>query len=124
MTRNVADFTPVALKARERATLEAERRFCGNETEDLTGSGVEMTKRDMLATALDPRTVNCLHIRNRPGLMQKIKGLLHGAYVAYGLRALEFHDAADASKEDAASAPAPLVQGGPSGWRRAWSPLP
>ena len=40
VTRNVADFTPVALKARERATLEAERRFCGNKTEELTGSGV------------------------------------------------------------------------------------
>lgn len=80
--------------------------------------------RDKLATALDPLTANCLHISDRPELMQEIKGLLHDAYVVYGLRALEFHDAADASKEDAASAPAPLVQGGPCGWRRAWSPLP
>ena len=110
----MANFTPLAQEARRRATLEGERRFCGNRTEELTGNDVEMTKRDKLATALDPRTVNCLHIRHRPDLMKEIKDLLLDAYVAYGLRALEFHDAAAASKKAAASAPvAPAVAAAP-----------
>ena len=98
----MANFTPLAQEARRRATLEGERRFCGNRTEELTGNDVEMTKRGKLATALDPRTVNCLHIRHRPDLMKEIKDLLLDAYVAYGLRALEFQDAA-AGKEAAST---------------------
>lgn len=50
------------------ATLEAEFRFCGNKTPAtdppgrLTGAGVVVDDRDLLATVLDPRTKGCGHL--------------------------------------------------------------
>ena len=49
-------------KARFRATLEGERRWCGNTTEDLTGAPVDMGKSELLCTLLDKRTLGCHHV--------------------------------------------------------------
>jgi len=42
-TKKVVDFSPVGFKALQRATfIEAERRFCGNKTEEVDGSSVTL----------------------------------------------------------------------------------
>ena len=54
-----------------RATLETERRYCGNRGEILTGDPVELQVRDTLSLLLDPRTVNCAHISSREDLKEE-----------------------------------------------------
>ena len=48
--------------ARFRATLEGERRWCGNEGETLTGAPVNMGKHELLCMLLDKRTLGCHHV--------------------------------------------------------------
>jgi hypothetical protein len=58
----VEDLTYMGQTAKVRATLEGERRWCGNETEDVTGAPVNMGKHELLCTLLDKRTLGCHHI--------------------------------------------------------------
>ena len=70
--------------------LEAERRFCGNDSEVLTGQDVEMTEKDGLATLLDPRTANCMHLTERGVDIKRFKERLKEEYVKFGLRAYQW----------------------------------
>ena len=58
----VADLTDMGKTARERATLEGERRWCGNVTETLTGAPVIMGRAELLCMLLDKRTLGCHHV--------------------------------------------------------------
>ena len=58
----VENLTEMGQTARVRAILEGERRWCGNETEELTGASVNMGKNELLCTLLDKRTLGCHHI--------------------------------------------------------------
>ena len=58
----IDDLTSMGKTARVRAILEGERRWCGNNTEELTGAGVTMGKHELLCTLLDKRTLGCHHI--------------------------------------------------------------
>jgi hypothetical protein len=92
-----ADLTALGEVGLKRATLEGERRYCGNTTEELTGLPVVLMDRDKLGLLLDPRTLNCAHIAHRPGLKEECLALLEEEYVRFGLRAREFKAEAEAA---------------------------
>ena len=83
-----------------RATLEGERRFCGNDGEDLNGAPVEIEDREKIATLLDLRTVPCNHLSGRDDLRRECKKLLEAEYLRFSLRALEYAK----EKEEASAA--------------------
>ena len=56
------DLTDQGQIALDRALLEAERRWCRNKTEELTGASIVLSDLDLLRTLLDPRTVSCCHL--------------------------------------------------------------
>jgi hypothetical protein len=58
----VDNLSRMGQTARVRAILEGERRWCGNNTEELTGAAVTMGKSELLCTLLDKRTLGCHHI--------------------------------------------------------------
>jgi hypothetical protein len=99
-SKAIADFSAVGKEARNRALLEGERRFCGNNSEVLSGAPVELTSRDKLSLLLDPRTVNCRHLEGREGLIKECKDALEKAYIEYGTRA---HEYAEETLKSAAS---------------------
>jgi hypothetical protein len=82
------DVTKVGRTCKWRATLEAERRYCGNAGEVLNNKAVERTDRDKLAFMLDPRTLISL---SKCGVAKVERGLLLSVlkeeYVKYGSRA-------------------------------------
>lgn len=117
-------LTPVAQEARKRATLEGERRFCGNKGEELTGKPVVMTKRDKLATLLDPRTANCLNLLGRTALLLEMRSVLLEAYVKFGLCVLEHRDPVPPASTSATAAPVVAADPsavGPAPVTSAWS---
>jgi hypothetical protein len=59
---SVINMSALGQKARFRATLEGERRWCGNEGETLTGAPVNMGRHEMLCMLLDKRTLGCHHV--------------------------------------------------------------
>ena len=68
--------------------LEAERRFCENDSEEVNGSDVLMTEKDGLATLFDPRTCSCTHMINRTGVdIPALRKEVQEEYVRWGLRA-------------------------------------
>jgi hypothetical protein len=59
---SVSNMSAHGQTARFRATLEGERRWCGNEGETLTGAPVNMGKHELLCMLLDKRTLGCHHV--------------------------------------------------------------
>jgi hypothetical protein len=73
-----------------RARLEAERRFCGNEGEALTGANVVPDKRELMAMLLDARTVNSLFSLGLQAHVEEAKAELKKLYVMFATRAFAF----------------------------------
>ena len=48
-------FIIVGYEALQRAILEAEKRFCGNKTEEIDGSNVVLNDREMMAMLINLR---------------------------------------------------------------------
>ena len=59
---NVDSMTEVGAEALRRAAIEAERRVCGNKTNEVTGAYVQMSLADKLSAFLDLRTCLLVHI--------------------------------------------------------------
>ena len=59
-------LTGLGRQCLNRAKLEAERRYCGNKSEQISGKDVWMSTRDELAALLDPRTTVCTHLKEDP----------------------------------------------------------
>ena len=80
------ELTSVGRTALHRAILELERRFCGNKTEKITGADVTLSKDELVATLLDPRTVSCHHLsaENRKRAMS----LFVDVYVKFAVTAV------------------------------------
>ena len=85
----IADLTTEGRECKRRATLEAERRYCGNITEQVTGKKVLFSTRDELAVLLDPRTLVAL---KKCGVSTadkaKSMGSLKRLYIKFGIKAL------------------------------------
>ena len=56
----VRDMSPTAKRCLTRAALEAERRFAGNVTDEITGAAPLIDDRELVMILLDPRTSNLL----------------------------------------------------------------
>ena len=74
---------PVGFKAPQRAMLEAERRFCGNKTEEVDDSNVSLNNRKMMAMLLKLRTLPCNNVES--GVRKEAVRLLKLAYVEFGV---------------------------------------
>ena len=77
-----------------RATLECERRFGENDTEAINGTAIKLTNRQLMATLLDVRTKDCLHIthtqrKNAVELLEKLYVEFSEQSHDYQKRALE-----------------------------------
>ena len=79
----VASFTDIGKTVLHRATLEAERRHCGNTTEELTGNDVVPTSKEIMASLMDPRTVNSLVNLGLSSIDDEGIELLTNVYVAF-----------------------------------------
>ena len=86
----VSTFTQEGKTCLQRALLEAEFRFCGNQTPAsqppgwLTGRPVVDDDRELLATILDPRTKGCGQLSEQEA--NKAKNLLKEEYIEMALR--------------------------------------
>jgi len=83
----VEDLSELGKTVLNRAKLEAERRFCGNKTEEVTGNPVEVSNEDLLCMVLDPRCVPLLHSSKllKDTDKKRAEKLLKEEYIAVGL---------------------------------------
>jgi hypothetical protein len=88
--KSVSDFTDVGRTCLFRATLEAERRYCGNKGDELTNADVVPTDRELVSVLLDPRTVNSLSTLGLKSVKEMGLPKLRAIYVAYGQIALKY----------------------------------
>ena len=79
-----ADFA----ESRSRAMLEAERRFCGDKTKDITGFSVVINKMERGAMLLDLRTAGGAHVDKVKYV--KSKEDLKATFIEYGMQCLTF----------------------------------
>ena len=87
-----ANLSYIGKECKRRCLLEAERRFAGNTTEELTHADVEMDSSDELAQLLDPRINNCKHLIARADCADRIgkmRNNLKDEYVRWGMRVRE-----------------------------------
>ena len=99
--------------ARVRATLEGERRWCGNESEELTGAPVNMGKAELLCTLLDKRTLGCHHITGEQ--RKEAYHIFCDEYVKFSMQVYKFEveeiERARVEREKLAAAAAAAVGG-------------
>lgn len=96
-----ANLTMVGAECKRRMLLEAERRFAGNETEEVTGADVTVTEHDKLSTLLDPRTNNCKHLRGKPAIdVHAMRLALQDEYVKWAMRTREWLGLDSVSEEE------------------------
>ena len=90
----ISELSSVSAECLERAKLEAERRYCGNKSEELTGKDVVATSQEKLSMLLDPRTCNAL---GKFGVdkaeFNENKKMLCDEYVKYGKNVRAFRKA-------------------------------
>ena len=85
---DVESLSSVSVECLSRARLEAERRFCGNKTEELNWKDYCPSERELGATLLDLRTVNANHLNDDQ--RKEAVSILKGEYVEFAKRAFEF----------------------------------
>jgi hypothetical protein len=97
-----AELTDIGRTVLERMTLEMERRYCNNKTENLTGNRLIMKYAEMLSTMIDPRTMTCLHLpdRRRKQRRDMYMKKLTDAYEVYAKKALAWYRGAAADEAD------------------------
>lgn len=103
MPIDVNTLSPVGKTCLQRALLEAERRFAGNKTEQLTGAFPLVTEREYVSILLDPRTNRLLTDRDT---MKKAFALFVTALVNFTLKAKKHIAQAEQKKAAAAAAAA------------------
>ena len=62
VNKDLVEFTAIGLKALQRAILDTERRFCGNQTKELNHNNVLLNDRKKMAMLLDLRTLPCKNV--------------------------------------------------------------
>ena len=101
---NWEDLSPSGKKCLERATLEGERRWCGNEGESLTSGDVILSDREVLAGLLDLRTIR--HFGSNEKLKARALKLLEAEYTKYVKTARDYEIQKKEALEAAANAQA------------------
>jgi hypothetical protein len=80
----ISALSPVGCKARVRAILEGERRFCGDKTEVILGSQVTMFKMERLSMLLDLRTARGAHVKK--SVYTEAKKDMKETYIEFGIQ--------------------------------------
>ncbi len=88
MNKSVVDFTAIGFKALQRAILETERRFCGNQSEELNHKNVTLNDREKMAMLLDLRTLPCSNVEKE--VRKQAVDLLQEAYVEFGFNCVSY----------------------------------
>jgi len=96
------ELTDVGREVLRRMTAEMERRYCNNKTDNLTGNRLIMKYVEMLATMIDPRTMNCMHLpeRRRKQRRDMYTKKLTDAYEVYAKKAEAWYPGAAADEAD------------------------
>ena len=84
----IANMSKIGQTARTRATLEGERRWCGNTGETLTGAPVGMGRAELLCALLDKRTLGCHHITTEQ--RKEALKIYEEEYVKFSLTAAKY----------------------------------
>ena len=87
--------------ARTRATLEGERRWCGNKTEELTGEPLHMGQHKKLCMLLDKRTVSCAHVSRE--IRAEANEMYEKEYVKFSLQAAKYKSEEVAAAQEASA---------------------
>ena len=101
---DISSLSPNGQTARVRATLEGERRWCGNTGETLTGAPVDLNKHELLCMLLDKRTLGCGHVSSE--VRKQATDLFEAEYVKFSLRAAAYNRERIAAEQAAAAAAA------------------
>ena len=78
----MVEFNAIGFKSLQRAILETERRFCGNQTEELNHNSVLLNDREKMAMLLDFGTLPCNNVGKE--VRKQAVQLLHEFYVEFG----------------------------------------
>ena len=88
MNKFVAEFSAIGSTALQRAILETERRFCGNQAEELNHKNVTLNEREKMAMLLDLRTLPCINVEKE--VRKQAVELLQAAYVDFGFNCVSY----------------------------------
>eukprot|EP00664_Eupelagonemidae_sp_cell27_P000382 gene382-9428_t len=99
-------LSEIGKTTRFRATLEGERRYCGNTGETLNNTPIIMSDREKLATLLDPRTVGAAHLTTEQA--DEAVALLENEYTRFAIQA---HAYATLSEKPSEAASEPKAAG-------------
>ena len=100
----MVEFAAIGFKALQRAILETERRFCGNQIEEVNHSNVTLNDREKVEMLLDLRTLPCSNVEK--DVRKQAVDLLHEAYVEFGYNCVSYDRQAAATAVAAAAAAA------------------
>ena len=103
----VTSLSQIGQICRKRATLEGERRYCGNKTEELSGAPLLIGRRELLSTLLDLRTVGCAHLTSDQ--RHEAVDIFREVYVDFAVQAVAYDRAVHAAWEAKAQAQAKVV---------------
>ncbi len=78
----MTEFTAIGRTSLQRAILETERRYCGNQTEEINNNNVMFSDREQMAMLLDLMTLPCNNVEK--GVGKQAVELLHETYVEFG----------------------------------------
>jgi hypothetical protein len=62
VSKFVVEFVAIGFNELQRAILETERRFCGNQTEELSHDNVTLNDREKMPMLLDLKTLPCNNV--------------------------------------------------------------
>ena len=80
----VSGYSEVGKTTLTRALIEAERRYCGSDSEVVSGLAQIIPQRELLATLLDLRSVGVAHFT--PDQRAEAISVFEGAYVDFGVQ--------------------------------------
>jgi hypothetical protein len=101
---SVDDLTELGRTTRVRATLEGERRWCGNTGEELSGADVILCDRELKASLLDLRTIRVPHLDEVQ--QKKALRLLEADYIRFAQQSAKYEQEGVTAREKKAEAEA------------------
>ena len=84
----MTELTAIGRTSLRRAILETERRFCGNQTEEINNNNVTLNDREKMAMLLDLGTLPCNNVDKE--VRKQAVELLHEAYVEFGYNCVSY----------------------------------
>jgi hypothetical protein len=101
--KKVEDISSAGLECLRPAMLEGERRYCGNDTEEvnIVAQPVDISDRELLASILDMRIIKSNHLWGEQ--LTRARKVFGEAYVAFGMQYRLYEREQEAAREAAAA---------------------